>query len=151
VCVSIQVCLEARADSSELTLEKALGYDQALIVYQWLRTDDEQELYNSILAMRVRANAVELFNTYKSHPLGKLSRCGGLGCDLEVGSSVGKVNAVFQGRQIVIINATGQASFLMGATCTVKKELMNKLVCRHTATPANVKMDSLYILAPSAG
>jgi hypothetical protein len=139
----------AQHRTSTLTSSWSNAGSTAFMRFTWRRIDGNTALYSSDLATELTGNTLRLFNTYKRDPFGKYARCGGLGCDLGRGQLLSTISFEPRGGLFIVRNASGTASFLTGAQCTLRGTRdMQELVCRTSQTPTSVAMPSAFIFSP---
>lgn len=134
----------AQAQTLETVWTDATGF----AYFDWLRAEDNRELYSSSLYLSVSGNTLSIYNTYNAEPLGRLARCGGLGCDLGTGSLVATLEFVQQGSNLFTVqSASSRASFLQGAQCRIVGNVLQALECFSEQGPS-ADMPSVFRFSP---
>lgn len=146
VALSICAVSAARGRSESQTIEGRWksGNGSGFIHYRWSRQEDSQTVYESILAGRFSVNSIYLYSTANRYPIGEFARCGGLGCDLEVGKLLGLLIFTKQGDILHVHSGTMSLNFLTGAQCVLTERPLPTLKCYSLKTPVGIAMPSMF-------
>lgn len=119
------------------TLETGWGDGSGFAYYTWLRSEDDREPYSSAVYLSLSGNSLSIYNTYNAAPLGHLTRCGGLGCDLGKGQLLATLEVVPQGsNRYTVVSTSQKTSFLQGAQCRVAESYMQVFECFSSSGPS---------------
>jgi len=122
------------------------------IIYKLIRKQDNRVLHESNLFSKVKSDAVLLYRAVETDPFGSLGRCGGFPCWLSPADKVGELRIRSQNSRFVIENASGLASFLQDAVCSISaNEISAVLKCLPRYFPAgpnnkNLELSDQYVV-----
>jgi hypothetical protein len=132
------------ATSADLPLN---GY----YIYQLGRAGESSELYRSVVFLDSSGTNLSIYRTYQIDPLGRNSRCGGLGCDLEKKGLAGVISFSMVPSGLRVVKATGSADFLLNAFCVVKDGPLGALLaCKADRFPGNKVMKTVVLFSPGS-
>ena len=125
----------------------APGYYQ----YYLGRAEDNKVLYQSAVFLQPVGDKVSIYREIKKDPLGKFTRCGGLGCDLEKQDLIGTLDIANSSSGLRVVGATGSSKFLLNSICSYQEGPNDySLFCRSKTLPNGVTMDTAVAFIPGS-
>lgn len=112
---SLLLCHSATA---QMTVRDYLGLG-GYYGYSLMRSDNTEgsTLYRSVIYLEPQGNQIHFYRPDVRDPFGGNARCGGLGCDLEVGDSLGAITLTPITGGWIVDSATGITTFMQNAEC----------------------------------
>ena len=115
------------------------------------RAEDNKVLYKSIVFLEPEGEKISIYRAIGKDPLGRYTRCGGLGCDLEKQDLIGTVNITNSSSGLRVVAATGASKFLLNSTCSAKEDrFATSLFCRSKTLPNGQAMNTVVAFIPGS-
>ncbi|WP_413744454.1 hypothetical protein [Synechococcus sp. MIT S9451] len=119
--------------------------------YQLSRLEDSRTLYSSTVWLKSSGSKLSIFRAIDADPLGGLTRCGGLGCNLDVHEEIGALTFKQVSGRLRVVEAEGFASFLLNSTCGLEEGALGyRLGCRSKKFPGGIDRGSLVLFSPGS-
>lgn len=113
--------------------------------------EDNKVLYKSIVFLEPEEEKISIYRAIGKDPLGRYTRCGGLGCDLEKQDLIGTINITNRSSGLRVVNATGASKFLLNSTCSAKEDrFATSLFCRSKTLPNGQAMNTVVAFIPGS-
>jgi len=116
--------------------------------YQISLPNRSDTLYESEIFVELDGNEMRLYNVQRTDPLGSITMCGGLGCDLDKTNPIGNVTYRSEKNVWLAVSATGKASFLRDSFCQLQQDYLPVLVCLTKQGPGQMNFPTIIRIVP---